>query len=88
MNMAEEKEVGEVTHYFSKIGVAVIKIAKGELKNSDTIHIKGANTDFTQVVGSMQVDHKPVESAKKGESIGLKVEEQVREKDRVFKVIG
>jgi len=85
--MAEEKEVGEVTHYFPKIGVAVIKVTKAELNNGDTIHIKGANTDFTQLADSMQVDHNPVESVKAGTSIGLKVEDHVREKDKESKEI-
>lgn len=81
-----EEEVGKITHYFSKIEVGVIELTVGELKVGDTIHIKGHTTDFYQKVESMQVEHAAVPSAKKGDSIGLKVENQVREHDIVFKV--
>ncbi|MBM3298219.1 MAG: hypothetical protein FJY83_11565, partial [Candidatus Aminicenantes bacterium] len=63
-----EEEIGRITHYFSKIGVGVLEITQGELKVGDTIHIKGHTTDFFQKVESMQVEHAPVQSAKKGDS--------------------
>lgn len=81
-----EEEIGKITHHFSKINVGVLEIKKGELRVGDTIHIKGHTTDFYQKVDSMQVEHQPVESAKSGESIGLKIESPVREHDLVFKV--
>ncbi|MEO0123160.1 MAG: hypothetical protein ABIL69_04065 [candidate division WOR-3 bacterium] len=82
-----EKLIGRVTHFFNKIGVAVIEITDDELNVGDTIHIKGHTTDFKQVVNSMQIEHKPVEKAKKGESIGMKVDSTVHEKDQVYKII-
>jgi len=85
--MAEEKFIGEVTHYFTNIGVAVVEIKEGELKTGDKIHIKGATSDFEQKVESMQIEHENVEKAKKGQMIGLKVEQQAREGDQVYKVI-
>jgi|TARA_Y100000031_G_scaffold154994_1_gene204372 putative protease len=81
-----EKEIGFIKHYFSKIGVGVIEITNGTLKVGDTIHVKGATSDFTQKVESMQIEHDKVEEAKKDQSIGLKVSEHVREHDKVFKV--
>jgi len=83
--MADE-EIGVVQHYYSNIGVAVIEITKGELSVGDTIHVNGATTDFTQTVGSMQIEHDKVETAKEGDAIGLKVEEHVRQHDKVFKL--
>jgi len=83
--LAEEREVGTVTHYYTNIGVAVIELTD-TLKVGDKIHIKGATSDFTQKVDSMQIEHKNVKEAKKGESIGLKVKEHVREHDKVFVV--
>ena len=83
--MAEEREVGAVAHYYTKIGVAVIELTD-TLKVGDNIHIKGATSDFTQKIESMQIEHKNVEEAKKGESIGLKVKEHAREHDKVFVV--
>ena len=81
-----EEEVGRITHYFSKIGVGVVEMTKGVLKVGETIHVKGHTTDLFQKVDSMQVEHAPVQSAKKGESFGLHVESQVREHDIVFRV--
>jgi putative protease len=83
--MAEEK-IGEVIHYWGKIGVAGIKITDGDLKVGDTIRIKGHTTDFTQRIDSMQVENQAVEVAKPGDDIGLKVKDHAREHDDVFKV--
>ncbi len=83
--MAEEQEIGKVTHFFSKICVGVIKLSS-PVKLGDTIHIKGTTSDFTQSIDSMQIDKKEVKDAKAGESIGLKVSDPVREGDTVYKV--
>ena len=81
-----EEEIGKITHYFSKISVGVFDITKGDVQIGDTIHIKGHTTDFYQKIQSMQVEHVPVETAKEGMQVGLKVESCVREGDLVFKV--
>ncbi len=81
-----EEEIGRITHYFSRLGVGVVELVAGELRVGDTIHIKGHTTDFYQKVESMQVEHQQVTVAKKGDSIGLKVIDQVREHDKVFRV--
>ncbi|NIT03794.1 translation elongation factor-like protein [Candidatus Saccharibacteria bacterium] len=78
-----EKKIGEVTHYFGHIPAGIIKLA-GKVKKGDKLHFKGATTDFTQEITSMQIDHKDIESAKKGDEIGVKVNERVREGDDVF----
>ena len=83
-----EEEVGRISHYFSKIGVAVIEVMAGRLKVGDTIHIKGHTSDFTQKVESLQQEHLTVPEAKKGMSVGLKVMHPVREHDAVFVVTG
>jgi len=80
-----EKKIGEVTHYYGKIEVGIIKLSAA-LKVGDRIRIKGAHTDFQQTVDSMQYDHKPLETAKKGQEVGLKVKEKVHEGDEVFLV--
>ena len=79
-----ELRVGQVTHYFSKIQVAVLELSE-TLEVGDTIHFHGHTTDFSQEVGSMQLDHKPVESAGKGQEIAIKVTAKVRVGDEVFK---
>ncbi len=81
--MKEEKEVGEVFDYFSKIGVAAIKL-KASLKKGDTIHIKGHTTDFEQEVESIQIHNKAVDKAKKGEEVGIKMNDKVRKNDVVY----
>ncbi len=81
----EGKLIGKVTHYFGNIGVAVIELSD-TLKVGDTIRIVGGETDFTQAVESMEVEHQKVEEAKTGESIGLRVEQKVREGYKVYKV--
>jgi hypothetical protein len=85
--MAEE-EIGKVTHYFSKIGVAAIQITQGSLSVGDTIHVKGHTSDFTQRIDTMQIDGKSVAAATAGQSVGIQVPEHAREHDAVFKVTG
>jgi len=85
--LAEEKLIGKVSHYFTKISVGIIEL-EDTVKVGDTIHIKGATTDFTQQVESMQIEHESINEAKAGQSIGLKINEPVRENDKVYKVIG
>jgi len=77
-------KIGHIAHFFSKISVAVIEL-KAPLKVGDTILVKGPTTDFEQVVDSMQIEHKNVQKAEAGESIGLRVAERVRETDVVYK---
>jgi len=86
--MPEEKlkKIGKISHYYGDIKVAVIEL-DGALKTGDVIRIIGGeDTDFEQTIESMEVDHKKVETAKKGESIGLKVKKKVREDYSVYKV--
>ena len=86
----ELKEVGIVTHYFTKISVAVIEL-KDTMRIGDKILIRGEIypllTNFEQTVESMQIEHKNVETAKAGQSIGLKVDQKVREGDKVYKIL-
>ena len=81
----EGKLVGKITHYFGNIEVAVIELLD-TLKVGDSIRVVGGETDFTQTVESMEIEHQKVETAKKGESIGLKVSEKVREGYKVYKL--
>lgn len=82
-----EIEIGIVSHYFSKIGVAAIEVQHDVLRVGDTIHVKGHTTDFTQKIDSMQLDNSPVQEAAVGESVGFKVADHARQHDKVFKVV-
>jgi putative protease len=77
-------KVGHVTHYFSKISVAVLELT-APLSVGDRILIKGPSTDFEQVVESMQIEHQNIQRAEAGQSIGLKTIEHARERDMVYK---
>jgi len=83
--MEKETLVGEVTHYFTAIGVAVVKVKKS-FKKGARLHIKGATTDFYQEATSMQINHQDISEAPKGKEIGLKVDQRVREGDKVYLV--
>jgi len=84
--MKKEKSAGEITHYFSDIKVAVINLTS-PLKVGDIIRVVGGQeTDFEQEIESMQIDHKEMKSGKKGDSIGIKIDEKVREGYKVYKI--
>lgn len=78
--------VGKVTHYYDRISVAVLELF-GELKMGETIHVHGRTTDFTQQVGSMEVEHQKIESAGPKMEVAIKVLQPVREGDILYKVI-
>jgi len=82
----ELKEIGRVSHFFTKISVAVIELTS-TLSVGDRILIKGPTTNFEQTGNSMQIEHENVKVAKAGQSIGLKVDERVREDDTVYKIL-
>jgi translation initiation factor IF-2 len=86
IGLTEEEylEVGKITHFFSKICVAVVELRR-PLKVGDTVAIKGPTTDIEQKVDSMQIEHESVHEAKAGQSIGMKVADRVRETDIVYK---
>jgi len=85
MDEVEGKPIGKVIHYFDKIQVAVIALTGG-LKAGETIRIIGGDVDFEQAVDSMEVEHDKIEKAKKGDEVGLKVSQKVRDGYRVYKV--
>jgi translation elongation factor EF-1alpha len=79
----EERPIGQVTHYFSKVGVAAIDLSD-KLAVGQRIHIRGHTTDFITSVESMQIEHEQVSQAGPGASIGIKVTEKVRPGDMVY----
>ncbi len=84
--MGEEK-IGFVSNYFSKISVAAVEITDGTVSVGDTLHFLGHTTNFESTVHSMQIEHKSVTEAKKGDGVGIKVLEKVREGDKVYKIV-
>jgi translation elongation factor EF-1alpha len=85
--MAEEEQVGVVAKFFAKPSVAAVKVTAGSIKKGDVLRFSGHTTEFTEEVTSMELNNQPIEEAKPGDFIGLRVKERVRENDIVFKVI-
>jgi putative protease len=79
------EKVGEVSHYFTKIGVAVVELT-GKIKVGDSISVKGMTTNFEQKVESMQVEGENIEEANPGDDIGMKVADRVRKGDIVYRL--
>lgn len=80
------KQVGKVTHYYDRIGVAVVELSD-TLKVGDTIHFfRGGEDLFSQPVHSMQIEHNMVQEAGAGETVGLKVDHEVKNSTEVYKV--
>lgn len=82
----ELEKVGVVSHFFAKVAVAVVDLS-GALATGDHILIRGATTNLDQTVDSMQIDRVEIKEASAGQSVGLKVNDRVREGDLVYKII-
>ncbi|MDL1912570.1 translation elongation factor-like protein [Chloroflexi bacterium CFX6] len=78
-------QVGQVTHYFDHINVAVLALTE-PLRVGDAVHILGHSTDFKQEVTSLQIEHQPVEEAKPGDDVAMKVIQKAHPHDKVFKI--
>lgn len=80
-----EKKIGEVVHFFDKILVAIIKLT-APLKAGAEVKFKHGDNEFTQTIDSMEMDHKPITTGKKGDEIGVKVKQAVKQKTEVYLV--
>lgn len=70
--------VGKVTHYYDKLGVAIVDLTSGGLKVGDQVKFRKGEEEFTQAVNSLQVDHQDVQEVKAGDSFGLKVNQRAK----------
>ena len=82
-----DEQVGIIVKYFAKPSVAAIEMTNGSIKIGDTLKFKGHTTEFNQKVTSMEVENQPIEEAKAGDLVGIKVNDRVRENDKVYKVV-
>lgn len=79
-------KVGDVVHYFDKIHVAILELTD-ELAVGDTLKfVRAGEVLFEQGIDSMQIEHEQVERAEKGQSVGVKTAEKVKEGAEAFKV--
>src|SRR6266498_4330374 len=83
----ERRKVGEVFHFYGKIGVAAIKLTDSTLAIGDTVQIQGPTTNVEQTVDTLQIEHADVPRADVGQEVGMKVRERVRERDFVYKLV-
>ncbi|MEK6875161.1 MAG: hypothetical protein AABX30_00590 [Nanoarchaeota archaeon] len=81
----DEKLIGEVSNFFEHVGVIAIKLSD-VLKIGDKIRIIGGETDFTESIKSMQLQHKNIDKAKKGDEVGIKVSGRARKGYKVYRV--
>lgn len=84
IKVKKDRPIGRVTHYFGNIMVGIFKFKK-PVKVGDEIQIRGATTDFKQIISSMQYDHKDIKTAAPNKEVGIKVKKMVREGDLIFK---
>jgi len=82
----KEKELGKVIHYYDKAMVAVIRLTGGGMRVGDSVKFMHHDREFSQPVSSMEVEHKQIKSAKKGEEVAIKVEQKTHEGALVYKV--
>jgi len=80
-----EVKIGRVTRFYNRISVAVLEL-EGNLEIGDRIVILGKTTELTQVVTSMEIEHRKVQSVKPGMDVALKVAEPVRRGDIVYRI--
>jgi putative protease len=81
-----EQLIGTVIHYFKGPSVAVVKITDGQLAVGDRVRFHGHTTDFTEQVGSMEVNHQKVQVAKPGDEVAIQIVDRARPHDQVLKV--
>lgn len=79
-------KVGKVTHFFDKIGVAIVELAANLAVGDKIKFVRGGEDVFDQVVESIQIEHEKKESAKKGDVIGLKTDQEIKEGAEVYKI--
>ena len=80
---SEPKPIGEVTHFYGHLNVAIVKFNKA-VKVGARVKFKGVTTDFDEMISSMQFEHKPIEASLKGQEVGIKVSQKVREGAEAF----
>ena len=87
MSDMSENQIGVVVNYYSKNGVAAVKVTRGAISLGDLLKYKGHTTDFAEAVVSMEIEKQPVEKVQEGDLVGVKVSQRVRENDKVYRVV-
>ena len=78
--------IGTITHYYNKIGVGALDL-EAPVHLGDTVHIIGRATSVKQQVESLEIDHKRVDTAYRGDDAALRVAGRVRPGDVVYREV-
>jgi putative protease len=84
MEHSQDQAVGVVRDYFRKVSVAAVEVTRGTIRAGDTLRFLGHTTDLVQRIESMQASHQDILEANKGDFVGIKVTDRVREGDLVY----
>lgn len=79
-------KIGKVSHFYDKIGVAIVDLDAPLAVGDKIKFVRGGEDLFEQNVDSIQIEHNKVESAKKGDVVGLKTSENVKDGADVYKL--
>ena len=82
----QKKLIGKIIHFYPKVSVAVIELTDS-LRTGEKILIERGEHSFQQTVTSMQMEHKAISTAKKGDAIGMQINEATKEGAKVYKVV-
>ncbi|HBQ20996.1 MAG: hypothetical protein A2Z91_09080 [Deltaproteobacteria bacterium GWA2_38_16] len=78
--------IGKITHFYARMGVAILVVEKGEITLGDTIYIQGANTRFKQHVTSIEYQHRKVRRVGPGYEVGIQLSVRARIGDDVYRL--
>lgn len=79
------KFIGKVAHYFDKVMVIVVKL-EDYLSIGDTIRLKKGEEEFDHLVDSIQIEHKNVEKAEKGNEVAIKISRPAKQGAEVYRL--
>lgn len=79
-------KIGTVSHYYDKIGVAIVELDSLLAVGDKIKFVRDGQDLFSQSVESIQVEHEKKDSAGKGDVVGLKTNEEVKQGTEVFKI--
>ena len=79
-------KIGRVTHFYDKLSVAIVKLDSTLSVGDNIKFVSGGKDLFEQTVESIQIEHEKKDTAGKGDVVGLKTNEKVREGTEVYKI--
>lgn len=78
MTAKKPRVLARVIHYYDRLGVAILEVG-APIALGDNVRIRHGDIDLLQPVTSLQIDHQPIQKAKKGDIVGMQVNTKTRE---------